>query len=1092
MKPKSIVWLMVFLVLVGIVPLRAQTHNISDLLLGLKPRNIGPANMSGRIGAIEAVASDPRVIYVGGAAGGVWKSTDGGLTWAPIFDGQNVASIGAIAVYQKNPNLVWVGTGEAAPRNSVSVGRGVYKSLDGGKTWTLMGLEKTEKISDIIIHPDNPDVVLVGALGATWGDSPDRGVYKTTDGGKSWKKVLYVNEKTGVSDIAVDPSDPNHLIVAMWEHRRYPWFFVSGGPGSGIYVSRDGGETWTRLTEKNGLPAGELGRCGIAFATTKPNIVYALVEAKKNGFYRSTDGGENWTLVNNEADIHNRPFYYSRVFVNPVNENIVYLLQTQLRVSEDGGKTFRPLTAFNQAHSDFHAMWISPDGENLIVGNDGGVVISHNRGQTWRFVENLPLGQFYHLNYDLQIPYNIYGGLQDNGTWVGPAYVLDERTVCPYHWKNVGGGDGFDAAADPEKPGCGYGMSQGGNLYYFDLSTGTTLSIVPTESEVKHRFNWNAGFAVDPFNSSTIYIGSQFVHRSKDKGRSWEIISPDLTTNDPEKQKQSDSGGLTLDVSNAENHCTILSIAPSPIKEGLIWVGTDDGNIQLTKDGGKTWELVSKTLTTGKKPAVPAGAAVPHIKPSRFDEATAYVVFDDHRRSNFTPYVFVTRDFGKTWKSLATAEIDGYCMAIEEDPVKKDLLFLGTEFGLFVSLNGGQNWFKWTVGFPSCPVYDLAVHPRENDLIVATHGRAIYVFDDLSPLRELTDEVMKKKLHLFKIQEAVQFVTGRMSSYMSPGDGEYLAPNKPLGVAITYYLIPSEKKAEEPQTANPEMTQMQERMAMFAQRGGIDMAAMRQMMSPGRVQITILDSQGKVVRQLNGTEEKGVNRVYWDFRQVELTPITDEPAQAQAQARMQAAASFFGGRGGLNVLPGTYTAKIKYEDQEVSQTFEVKPDPRIKVDPAVLKMNYEKGLEAQRLSRQVQTVNQRLQQTQRAIQSIREFARSQRNPKMMEAMKKVGEVEGKLKDLMETLNPTPPRQGMADRSAGLLFQVNSAVSGLMSAGYEPITQSAQVKYDKVKAKLGGYLNRVNDFYQKDVVELNKVLQEAGFTLLTSFPQIKLD
>lgn len=1087
MKFRAVIWLTVILLLVGLVPLQAQS--ISDLLSGLKPRNIGPANMSGRIGAIEAVASDPRIIYVGAAAGGVWKSVDGGLTWKPVFDDQPVASIGAIAVYQKNPNIVWVGTGEAAPRNSVSVGRGVYRSLDGGQTWQLMGLEKTEKIADILIHPENPEVVLVGALGATWGDSQDRGVYKTTDGGRTWRKVLYVNEKTGVSDLAVDPADPNHIIAAMWEHRRYPWFFVSGGPGSGIYVSRDGGETWTKLTEKNGLPAGELGRCGVAFAPGRPNIVYALVEASKNGFYRSTDGGQNWTLVNNEADVHNRPFYYSRVLVNPANENIVYLLQTQLRVSEDGGKTFRALTAFNQAHSDFHAMWLSPDGETLYVGNDGGVVISHNRGQSWRFVENLPLGQFYHINYDMQIPYNVYGGLQDNGTWVGPAYVLNERNVAFYHWKTVGGGDGFDAAPDPERPGCGYGMSQGGNLYYFDINSGTTRNIVPTESGVKHRFNWNAGFAVDPFNPSTIYLGSQFVHRSRDRGRSWEIISPDLTTNDPEKQKQSDSGGLTLDVTNAENYCTILSIAPSPIKEGLIWVGTDDGHVQLTRDGGKNWELVSRILTSGKKPQVPAGAAVPHIKPSRFEEGTAYVVFDDHRRSNFTPYVFVTRDYGKTWKSLATPEIDGYCMAIEEDPVNRNLLFLGTEFGLFVSLNGGQNWVKWRGSFPTCPVYDIAVHPREHDLIVATHGRAVYVFDDISPLRELSAEVMKKKLHLFKVNEAFQFQTGRMSSYMSPGDGEYLAQNKPVGAAITYFLVPSEKKSEEMEAPSPEMAQMQERMAQFAQRSGIDPAAMRQMMGRGRVQVTISDAQGRIVRQMSGPEEKGINRLYWDFREME--PVSPSE-MISAQATGRAAAGFFGGRGGLTVLPGTYTVKVKYEDQEVSQSFEVKPDPRLQVDLAVLKSNYEMAREAQKMSRAVQTVSQRLQQTQRALQTIREFARGQRNQKMAEAMKKLDAVENKLKDLTETLNPTPPRQGLADRSAGLMSQVNGAVSGITSAGYEPISQPAQVRYEKAKARLSDFLNRVNEFYEKDVVELNQTLREAGFTLLLSYPPVKMD
>ncbi|MDI6845080.1 MAG: hypothetical protein QME28_02975 [Candidatus Saccharicenans sp.] len=1085
MRRKTLIRVLVLLLALSLIPLQAQT--LQEVLAGFKPRNIGPANMSGRIGAIEAVASDPRIIYVGAAAGGVWKTVDGGLTWKPVFDGQPVASVGAIAVYQKNPNIVWVGTGEAAPRNSVSVGRGVYRSLDGGQSWQCLGLEKTEKISDILIHPDNPDIVLVGALGATWGDSPERGVFKTTDGGRSWRKVLYVNEKTGVADMAMDPADPNHIIVAMWEHRRYPWFFVSGGPGSGLYVSRDGGETWKKLTEKNGLPAGDLGRCGIAFAPSRPNVVYAIIEAAKNGFYRSVDGGENWTLVNGEADIHNRPFYYSRVFVNPVNENIVYLLQTQLRVSEDGGKTFRALTAFNQAHSDFHAMWLSPDGETLYVGNDGGVVISHNRGQTWRFVENLPLGQFYHINYDMQIPYNLYGGLQDNGTWMGPAYVLNERTIAFYHWKNVGGGDGFDAAPDPEKPGCGYGMSQGGNLYYFDVNLGTSRNAVPFAPDVKLRFNWNAGFAVDPFNPSTIYLGSQFVHRSRDKGRSWEIISPDLTTNDPEKQKQHDSGGLTLDVTNAENYCTILSIAPSPLREGLIWVGTDDGNVQLTRDGGRTWELVSKSLTGGKKPLVPAGAAVPHIKPSRFDEGTAYVVFDDHRRSNFTPYVFVTRDFGRTWKSLATPEIDGYCMAIEEDPVNRDLLFLGTEFGLFVSFNGGQNWVKWSGSFPTCPVYDIAVHPREHDLIVATHGRGIFIFDDISPLREITTEVMKKKLHLFQVNDAFQFITGRMTSYMSPGDGEFLAPNKPMGLAITYYLIPSEKKAEQTEPESEEIARMRERMAQFARQAGMDLAALRQMAGRTRVQITISDARGRVVRQLNGPEEKGINRVYWDFREMEPAAA----AEMMAAAASGRAAAFYG-RGGLTVLPGKYTVKIKYEDQEVSQTFEVKPDPRVQVDLAVLKANYDKAREAQSLSRNLQTVSQRLQQTQRAFQTTREFARSQRNQKMTEALKKLEAAEAKLKELMETLNPTPPRQGLADRSAGLQSQVSSAVSGIIQGGYEPLTPTALEKYENARKKFSEFVDRVNSFYEEDVAGLNKLLQEAGFTLLQVYPPFRFE
>ena len=1083
-----------FLVLLAIVflfslsELPAVADSQADVLSALKPRLIGPANMSGRIGAIEAVASSPDVIYVGGAAGGVWKSTDAGLTWVPIFDDQPASSIGAIAVYPKNPDIIWVGTGEAAPRNSVGVGRGVFKSLDAGRTWACMGLEKTEKISDIIINPENPEIVIVGALGPTWGDGTERGVFRTVDGGRSWEKVLYVNDKTGVADMAVDPANPNHIIVSMWEHRRQPWFFVSGGPGSGIHVTTDGGQTWKRLDEKNGLPAGELGRSGIAFSVNKPEIVYALIEAGKNGLYRSADGGWSWQLVNDSNDIHNRPFYYSRIFVNPANENIVYMLQSQMRVSEDGGNTFRSLTSFNQAHSDFHAMWISPDGETLIVGNDGGVVISADRGNSWRFVENLPLGQFYHINYDMQVPYNVYGGLQDNGTWVGPAYSLKERALYDYGWTNVGGGDGFDAAPDPERPGCGYGMSQGGNLYYFDTATGLIRYIVPTESEVKHRFNWNAGFAVDPFRPATIYLGSQFVHCSPDKGRTWEIISPDLTRNEPDKQKQVDSGGLTLDVTNAENYGTILSIACSPLKEGLIWVGTDDGNVQLTRDGGKNWELVSNSLTSGKRPLVPAGAAIPHIKPSRFSEAAAYVVFDDHRRSNFEPYIFFTSDYGKTWKSLATSEIDGYCMAIEEDPVKKELLFLGTEFGLFFSLNGGSNWSKWANGFPACPVYDLAVHPRDNDLIIATHGRAVFVVDDISPLRELSAEVMKKMLHVFKVNDACQFQSGRMSSYMSPGDGAFTGQNRMTGAAITYYLVPVERKKEtQTEERQPGLTGAMGMMPAAAQSRMRQMpATMRQAMSrrmSSRVNVTILDGQGNVIRTLPGTEEKGINRVYWDFREME------QDAQAQPPAMM--AMSYFGRGMGISALPGKYTVKIKYEGQEATQTFEVKTDPRFAIDTAVLKANYEKAKEAQKLSRTVQTASQRLQQTQRALQTAQEFAGQQRNAKMMEIMKTGRELDKKLKELTETLNPSPKKQGITDRSAGLLSKVMRAVSGISGAGIEPVSQAAQVAYDKAVPEAEAFLKKVNEFYEKDAAAFSKMLQDAGFTLFPAFPPIKL-
>ncbi|MDH5706643.1 MAG: hypothetical protein OEZ45_11570 [Candidatus Aminicenantes bacterium] len=1052
-----------------------------QLFAGLKARNIGPANMSGRIGAIDAVVSNPNIIYVGAATGGLWKSEDGGLTWMPVFDDQPVSSIGAIAINQSNPDIVWVGTGEAAPRNSVGVGRGVYLTIDGGKTWEFLGLEKTEKISKILLDPDDPDVAYVGAMGTTWGENPERGVFKTEDAGKTWKKVLFVDEKTGVADMAVDPKNPNKIMAAMWEHRRWPWSFKSGGPGSGLYITVNGGKTWKKLTDKDGLPKGELGRIGVAFSTNKPEIVYALVEAEKSVLLRSSDGGFNWQVVNNQSDVGNRPFYYHRIWVNPANENILYMLHSRMMISEDAGKTFSNLTGFGQAHSDFHAMWIHPDGERMVVGNDGGVVISYNRGKNWRFVENLPVGQFYHVSYDMELPYNVYGGLQDNGSWMGPAYVLKERAIYSYLWKMVGSGDGFDTEPDPEKSRAGYGMSQGGNLYYFDTDLGTSQDIVPTESDVKHRYNWNAGLAVDPFKPSTVYLGSQFVHKSPDKGRTWEIISPDLTTNDPEKQKQAESGGLTLDATNAENHTTIMCIAPSPVKEGVIWVGTDDGNVQLTRDGGKTWQLVSKDLTSGKKGRVPPATWIPHVEASKFDAATAYAVFDDHRRSNWTTYVYVTHDLGKSWKSLATPEIDGFVHVIEEDTVNKNLLFLGTEFGLYVSFDEGNNWMKWTQGLPTVPVRDLAVHPRENDLIIATHGRSIYIIDDISPLREISDELLQKKLHLFKVQDAVQYQQGRLSSYMSPGDTAYAGENKRTGACFTYYLIPSERKAEEPESGERDEMR-QQMMARMRQMGGMaQFRGMGMMGGSSRVSITVEDSQGQVVARLNGTENKGINRVYWSFR--EQDPRASQPGQARGFGFM---------RGGMTVLPGEYTVKIKYDDQEVSQAFSVKSDPRLEVDLDVLKANYEMGKKAQNLSNTITSAGQQIEETKKAVQTVVEVARTVRSPKTRDLMSAARELEGKLDELSETLNPTPPKQGIADRSAGLNSRVMQAVMGMMRAGNEPISQAAKVMYEKAKTQTGAFLEKFNSVFQTDVENFKKLLKESDFSLFKPFKPLKLE
>jgi len=1060
-----------------------------QLLSGLKPRLVGPANMSGRIGAIDAVASNPNIIYVGGADGGVFKSVNGGLTWAPVFDDQPVSSIGAIAIDPSNPDVVWVGTGEAAPRNSVGVGRGVYLTLDGGQTWKNLGLEKTDKVCKILLDPRDPRVAYVGALGPTWSDSPERGLYKTGDGGRTWAKVLYIDETTGVADMAMDPVNPNKILAAVWDHRRFPWSFRSGGPGSGLYLTANAGETWTKLTDKNGLPKGELGRIGIAFAPGRPEIVYALVEAKKNVLLRSVDGGQTWTVANDQDGINNRPFYYCRIWVNPANENILYMLQSQMLVSEDAGKTFANLTSFNQAHSDFHALWIHPQGHLLVVGNDGGVVISTDRGRSWRFAESLPLGQFYHIRYDMETPYNLYGGLQDNGSWRGPAYSLKERGLPAYLWTSVGGGDGFDTWPDPEDSQAGYGMSQGGSLYYFNVATGLSRTIVPTETEVKARYSWNAGFAVDPFRPATIYLGSQFVHRSPDKGRTWEIISSDLTANDPAKLKQAESGGLTLDVTNAENHCTITAIAPSPLQEGVIWVGTDDGNIQLTRDGGRTWALVSTKLHAGKKPAVPAGSLVPHLEPSHFDPAAAYAVFDDHQRGNWTPYIFVTRDFGQTWKSLAAPEIDGFCKAVAEDPVHKNLLFLGTQFGLFMSFNGGSSWMKWTAGFPTTPVFDLAVHPRENDLLVATHGRSLYVLDDISPLREISEAVQAKKLHLFKVPDAIEFQQGGFSSYMSPGDGVFMGENKRTGACFTYHLLPVPKKEGEEAPAEPAMSA--EAMAMMRRMSGV--GAFR---GPGpeagssRVAITIHDSQGQLVGRMNGTENKGLNRVYWNFR--EVLPPREEGRPGGPPSEQAAMFEFGRGGGGLTVLPGTYTVKVKYDGEEASQAFEVKSDPRFTVDPAVLKANHGLGVAATRLSETVQSAQRRIQETQQSLKTVQDALRAARNPQSMELAKAGGELEAKLKAMAEELNPTPAKQGISDRSAGLQSQVRQAAGELTRSGLEPAGQAALVKFDKVKARAAAFLEKFNAFFQTEVEGFKKKLQEAGFSPLAPFRPLKIE
>jgi photosystem II stability/assembly factor-like uncharacterized protein len=853
----------------------AKTEGVkvdSETISGLGARSIGPAIMSGRIAALDAVVEKGRLtIYVGSASGGVWKSVNDGTTFKPVFDKYN-QSIGAVTIDPGNPKTVWVGTGETWVRNSVSVGDGIYKTIDGGDNWNRMGLADTERISRILVDPQNTDTVYACATGHLWNPSPDRGVFKTSDGGKTWQKVLYQNEDTGCATIAMDPQDSRILYAAMWQFRRKPYIFTSGGPGSALFKSTDGGATWKKL--KKDLPGGEWGRIAIAVAPSRPSTVYAVVEAKNTALFRSDDLGESWAEMNSGPEIVGRPFYFATLFIDPKNYQRVYKPATGLVVSDDGGKTFSGIGG--SVHSDFHAMWINPSNpEQILVGTDGGLYVSADRGNTWRFIANLPLSQFYHVSYDMEQPYNVYGGLQDNSTWVGPS--RGPSGVLNRDWRSVYGGDGFWAFPDPSEPNYVYAEYQGGNLARINRKTLETKDIkpLPDAGEKKFRFNWNSPIHISPTQKGTIYFGAQYLFRSRDRGDSWERISPDLTTNDPIKQKQEESGGLTVDNSDAEAHTTIYTISESPKNSSVVWVGTDDGNLQVTRDGGKHWSNVVSSV-----PGLPASTWVSTVEASRFDEATAYATFDGHASGDMKTYVYRTIDFGKTWQSLVTTDIKGYAHVIKEDTVSKNLLFIGTEIGLFISLDGGKQWAQFKGGdFPPVAVRDLAMHPRESDLIIATHGRGIWIVDDLTPLRALTPEVLATNAAFLESRPSVMTIPANEFGFN--GDAEFVGRSASESAVITYY---------------------QKKRHIF-----------------GDLRFEVYDSSGKLVSTIPGSVRRGINRLEWSMRM-------KAPKVPPAAALVPNYFSFVGPR----ALDGTYTVKMIKGKETYTTELKLVPDPRSK------------------------------------------------------------------------------------------------------------------------------------------------------------------
>jgi len=1021
-----------------------------EQLENLKPRNIGPGGMSGRVTSIDAVHDNPEVMYVGTASGGLWKSTSGGIKWAPIFDKQITASVGAVAIQQSNPSVVWVGTGEGNPRNSLNGGYGVFKTLDGGKTWMSMGLEKTRHIHKILIDPTDPNTVYVGAIGAPWGAHEERGVYKTTDGGKNWRRILFSNNTSGIADMVMDPKNPNKIIAALWDHKRDPWFFKSGGAGSGLYMTYDGGENWKKLSEKEGLPKGELGRIGLAIAASKTDVIYALIESKKNALYKSTDGGSQWKMVNDKEDIGNRPFYYSDIFVDPQNENRVYSVFTYVNVSEDGGKSFTELMPAygvdNGVHPDHHAWWIHPkNGQFMMDGNDGGMNITRDGGASWRFVGNIPVAQFYHISTDNEYPYNVYGGMQDNGSWRGPAYVWKVQGIRNSYWQEIAFGDGFDVVPDKDNAQFGYAMSQQGFVSRYDWKTGNNYSVRPTAPDEKTdlRFNWNAGIGQDPFDNSTVYFGSQFVHKSTDKGLTWEVISTDLTTNDPEKQKQSESGGLTMDATGAENHCTILVIEPSPVEKDMLWVGTDDGRVHFTQDGGNTWNEVTKNIK-----GLPKGSWIPQIKASANNKGEALLIANDYRRFNYTPYAYRTKNYGKTWERIVDEkDVNSYTLAIIEDPKNPNLLFLGTDDGLYMSLNAGDSWEKWTAGFPTVSTKDLVIHPREEDLVIGTFGRAAWVLDDIRPLRAVAGnpEALVGPFKLFAPP------TAYLAAYQQPtgsrfgADALYQGENKKYGAMITYFTKEGAAKKGAKADLKTDSEDQDES----------DQDAEKLKSSKDSLFLRVFNGDA-LIRTIGfkKPEKSGFHRMYWNMDE----KGADRPSRSISTRNRE--------RGGKSVLPGTYKLVLTDGLLESMQDIRVAADPRLGASLASMEAVYnaEKVLEGYMQSA-ADAVKQLVQSKQTAEKLSKEL--SDLDKKLhKENIKKAKDISKEIDGLIAMyLGTIDKRQGITRNPEVTVMQRIGTASSYVGSRKTGMTVTEEKLMRFAKNELLMALEKQNAFFE---------------------------
>jgi photosystem II stability/assembly factor-like uncharacterized protein len=1020
-------------------PARAQDGNggINEAILSnLVWRSIGPTNMGGRIDDFAVVESNPSIIYVGVATGGVWKTTNNGTTWEPVFDSAGSTSIGDVAVAPSDPNIVWVGTGEPNNRQSSSWGDGVYRSLDGGKTWQNMGLRDTKHIGRIVIDPRDSNIVYVAAVGHLWGPNKERGLFKTTDGGASWTNVLFVNEDTGVSDVAMDPKSPLTLYAAAYQRRRTPFGFNGGGPHSALYRTIDGGAKWVKLT--TGLPEGNTGRIGIDIFRSNPNIVYAIIENAKGGVFRSEDRGLTWKKM---SDVNSRPMYYSQIRIDPNNDQRIWQLAAPMFVSEDGGRTWQT-TLVTRIHGDYHAMWIDPaNSDHMLAGSDGGIHISYDRGRTWDFINTIPLGQFYEVALDNRKPYWVYGGLQDNGSWAGPSGTLNEEGITRDDWFRIGGGDGFFAQVDPNDPDLLYVESQNGFVGRLELKTTERRSIRPEAKagDKPYRFDWNTPILISPHNNKTIYLGGNRVFRSQDRGDTW-TMSEDLTRNQdrdklpilgaaPDKDTLSRHDGQ-------ETFGQVVTLTESPLKEGLLYAGTDDGNLQVSRDAGRTWKNL-----TGKVGGVPDGTYVSRVVASRFAEGTAYITLDGHRSDDYNTYVFMTTDFGENWKSLKNNLPAGVtCRVIREHPRNQNLLFLGTEFGAFVSFDRGGKWIRLKGNLPMVRVDDIQVHPRDNDLVLATHGRSIWVLDDITPFEQLSDNLVASEFHLFDIRPSTQYRLYQRKG--NAGHKDFAAPNPSYGAVITYYLKAKPKED---------------------------------------VKIVVTRRDGKVVRELTGPKEAGLNRIEWDSRWNRAAPA--QPGQTTG---------FFGNPPGPRVPPGEYIIKVTASGKEAVKTARIEEDPRIQISEADRARWNDAKMKVYEFQKTADSAQRSVQNLKTQLTALQESLK--KNPGAPQSITAaVKAVADQIDDIQRRLVPVFDQSGNAgpplpDAPRPLIRRLGQLAGALDSYTAAPTTDQAAA-IDDLSTELKALIEQLNRVIDEAVPNLNKQMRDSGVAFVSPGPRV---